>query len=125
MVRIDKKIEYALIILKHMKYNLDKLTKVRDISDKYLLSFDMVAKVMRSLNINKIISSRPGNKGGSKLNNIDINLLELSKAINGSNKFAKCIEKSCNSKCSIRSSILSLDLYLRKFISSIKIEEIL
>lgn len=124
MIMIDKKIEYTLIILKYMK-DKNEMISARDISDKYLIPFDTVAKIMKILNNNKIIVSKVGNKGGSKLNNFNLDLLELNKIVKGNTKFIKCIGDECDIKCNIKSLIKNLNLHFENFLSSIKIQEIL
>ncbi len=130
MIKIDKKIEYALIILKHFKNNSKEMFSAKDISDKYNLPFDMVAKVMQNFAQNGILEVRYGNKGGYFLSffNSKINLLELSEMILGPLKITKCLKNGeCNviDKCNIKSSITSLNQKFLNMLKAVSIEEII
>ena len=58
MLKINRKVEYALMILKHMKESdAGSLFNAKDIGEKYSASFDVVAKVMQQLSGNGILAS--------------------------------------------------------------------
>lgn len=130
MIKIDKKIEYALIVLKHFKNNPQELFSAKDISDKYNIPFDMVAKVMQIFSQKNILDVKYGNKGGYFLSctNLEINLLDLSEMILGPLKITKCLKNGkCNveDKCNIKSSIGNLNRRFLEMLKAVSIKEII
>jgi DNA-binding IscR family transcriptional regulator len=49
MVKFSKKLEYSLIALRHISVSEDKITRVRDISEKYNIPHDLLAKIIFAL----------------------------------------------------------------------------
>ena len=66
MLKINKKVEYALMALKFMAEEkaIGKITSAREICDKFNTPFDTTAKVMQAMNHHKILNSVKGTKGG-------------------------------------------------------------
>ena len=59
MLKITKKVEYALIVLKYMgEHPFGELHSAREICDKFKLPFDTTAKVMQSMNNKGLLNSR-------------------------------------------------------------------
>ena len=68
MLRINKKVEYAMMVLKFLADKPhDELVTARDICNKFSTPFDSTAKVMQKLNSAKILNSVKGIKGGYSL----------------------------------------------------------
>ena len=65
MLKINKKVEYALIALKLMlEKEQGELTTAREVSDKFHTPFDTTAKVMQMMNSARMLESVKGVKGG-------------------------------------------------------------
>ena len=65
MIRISKKVEYALIALLHIaKKSSGELTTARELSDKFSISLELMGKILQSLVKNGMIVSVQGVKGG-------------------------------------------------------------
>lgn len=132
MLKINKKIEYALIVLKHMALkNAEELTSAREISDLYKTPFDTTAKIMQTLNRHKVLSSNQGVNGGYKLaiNLNEINYINLSEMIE-----KKDFNMSCEGPnglcdlydvCNIKSPISAINHKLREFFNQMSIQELL
>lgn len=112
MFKIDRKIEYSLIILRYFKsLNGNTLVSANEISQKYSIPFDMASSVMRLLAKSSILGSKHGLKGGYYLQSLpeSYSLLELSKAILGNIAIVNCLKKTpnCNleKKCNIKNSV--------------------
>lgn len=94
MVKINKKIEYALMALKHMHDKVDQedLTSAREICDRYQTPFDTTAKVMQSMNLAGILRSVKGVKGGYTLaKKLDqITFQEICLIIEGKTSYIGC-----------------------------------
>lgn len=135
MLKINKKIEYALIALKHMaiKDLKDKssLTTAREISDLYKTPFDTTAKIMQSLNNAGVLSSNQGVKGGYQLtkNLKEINYIEFAEIIE-----KKKFEFSCEGPkgicdlfdcCNIKTPLQAMNLKLKEFFLNVSLYDLL
>ena len=130
MFKINKKVEYALIVLKHFeKLDKDELITARLVCDTYHTPFDTTSKVMQIMNNHQILESSQGVKGGYRVS-IDLqqlNYLQLIEIIEG-----KEITKDCNSancaiveSCNITGPIKKLNEYLMYFFKGLSIKELL
>lgn len=130
MIKISKKIEYALMVLKHMRgIESAQQTTAREICDLYKAPFDTISKVMQTLAKHNILHSNQGATGGYTLtqNLESISYSKLVEIIEGRSKAKDCIELNCNlfSSCNIISPIRKLNHRLSDFISSISLAELL
>ena len=126
MLKVDKKIEYALMVLKHMK--MDKVTKAKEISSQYGLPLPMLAKVMYKLASGGFLDSKKGVDGGFTINKGDFNLLNLVELMSGPVECVKCqrtgFECVHSNSCTISNSMKRLNDRLVDFCKNIKIEEL-
>lgn len=90
MLKITKKVEYALIALKFMAQRCAngenvELTSARELCDQFGMPFDTMAKVLQAMNQANWLTSVKGIKGGYTLNAdlSRISFMELSRAIEG------------------------------------------
>ena len=60
MLKITKKVEYALIAIKHLSDNPKKLSSVSDISMTYGIPREILAKTMQTLAKENIVESVKG-----------------------------------------------------------------
>jgi Rrf2 family protein len=130
MIKLNKKVEYALMVLKHMADKGDgELSTAREICDKYNIPFDTTAKVMQQMNNADILLSTKGVKGGYTLNtNLDhISYLQLSELVEGKNISIDCEDSNCSliSTCNISRPIKRLNEYLMYFFKDLTLKELL
>ncbi len=139
MLKINKKVEYALIALKFMsdkqstKVNGEIcLTSAREICDEFNTPFDTTAKVMQIMNNHNILNSVKGIKGGYSLKKSleEITYMELARLI----EEKKEIGRVCSSdkgtcelfgKCNISSPVENLNRKLNTFLESLTLHELL
>lgn len=130
MLKINKKVEYALIALKQM---LDKsegdLTTAREISDRFSTPFDTTAKVMQLMNNAGILESIKGVKGGYYLTD-DLNslsYLKLAELIEGKPLSMDCSAMKCSliGTCNITGPVTRLNTYMDAFLRSLSVRELL
>ena len=104
MIKLNRKVEYGLVALKHMHNKPDgELTSVREICTRYGTPFDPVAHVMRILNAEGVVQSEQGAHGGYRLQSgfSDISLASFIEMIEGSQlAFAECLRAE-DSRCQI------------------------
>ncbi|MGE0267165.1 MAG: Rrf2 family transcriptional regulator [Candidatus Omnitrophota bacterium] len=133
MFKINRKIEYALIALKHMSHKSPgQLTSAKEICDIYKTPFDPTSRVLQIMTQQEILQAEQGAKGGYQIirDLTKLSLCDLSLMIVGPIEIANCFhgEYSCceiNHTCHIISPMLSLNENINKLFSSISIGELL
>lgn len=130
MVKINKKVEYALMVLKYMSdKNDNELVTARDICGKFNIPFDTTAKVMQQMNNVGILHSTKGVKGGYtlKANLENISYLQLAELIERKKVSADCINSNCSliETCNITKPISRLNTYLMYFFQDLTLKDLL
>lgn len=133
MNKINRKVEYALIGLKHMRAKQPgELTSVKEIATLYGVPFEATSKVMQVLASGGVIRSEQGAHGGYQvvrdLNRVS--LFEIMEIVVGRVEIAKClheVENTCDLKttCNVISPISSLNRRLIDFYKSLMVGELL
>ncbi len=130
MIRISKKVEYALMALKFISNSNHKPVTAREISDTNNIPYDLLSKILQKLKNENILSSYQGMNGGYFLSKRtdEIPLYSLMSAIEGDPVIVECLNESalkdcCHlDTCSIKSPLTKLqkeveELFKRKTIS--------
>lgn len=135
MIKINKKVEYALIALKYMathKPAAHDLTSAREICDRFKTPFDTTAKVLQVMNNNGLLNSTKGIKGGYSLAKPlrEITFTELALMIEGIGEVKKFCESSkglCDLYhiCNIVSPIDTLNNKINNFLNQLTLEDLL
>lgn len=130
MVKINKKVEYALMVLKHMSEKEPKdLTSAREICDKFNIPFDTTAKVMQQMNNVGILHSTKGVKGGYTLEaDLErVSYLQLAELVEGKSVTANCENQKCSliETCNITLPIKKLNQHLMYFFQGLTLKELL
>jgi Rrf2 family protein len=130
MLKINKKVEYSLMVLKHLT-DSDKGSHItaREICDKYSTPFDTTSKVMQVMSQKGILTSIQGQKGGYKLST-DLNhvsYLELVEIIEGKKINKDCLSSNCSliDSCNITGPVEKLNQYLLYFFRGLSLHELL
>ena len=130
MIKINRKVEYALMVLKLMKdKSEEELTTAREVCDRFQTPFDTTAKVMQLMNSANILKSHKGVKGGYTLakNLSDVTYLELVQLIEGKSFMMDCHQGPCDlyQSCNISQPIKRLNDYLITIFSTLSLNELL
>lgn len=130
MIKINRKVEYALMALKMMKEkHHDDLTTAREVCDRYETPFDTTAKVMQQMNGAGILHSLKGVKGGYTLAKdlSDVTYMELVELIEGKSFIMDCHEGPCEliHKCNITQPIKRLNDYIINIFNTLTLNELL
>lgn len=130
MIKINRKVEYALMVLKLMnERETTTLTTAREVCDLFNTPFDTTAKVMQQLNNEGILHSHKGVKGGYTLaRHLDqISYKELVEMIEGRKFMMDCHEGPCEmlGTCNISQPIKRLNDYLITIFNSLTLSELL
>lgn len=132
MLKINKKVEYALMVLKYMgEKNPKDIISAREVCDKFQIPFDTTAKVMQSMNNHQLLQSVKGIKGGYTLEKslTEFNYTDLVEMIEGKNPDSFCVTNKgvcgLHSTCNIISPVERLNQLLNDYLSSLTLQEIL
>lgn len=134
MLKINKKVEYALMALKFMadKNDHSALVSAREICDLFETPFDTTAKVMQVMNNHDILKSVKGIKGGYSLNKplTAITYMELVRMIEGREEIGRVCSNhkgTCEliGKCNISTPVEVLNRKLNSFLENLTLSELL
>lgn len=106
MVRFSKKIEYSLLALRYIAGSKDEIITAKEISNKYNIPHELLAKILQRLKKEKILISNQGVKGGYKISRPlnEISLSELIEKIEGKTALVECMHSDNLSECFISDS---------------------
>jgi len=131
MLKITKKIEYALIVLRHLnEFKEDEISfSAKEIALKYSLPFQNLAKTMQALAKLNYLTSFQGQRGGYTLNKgFDcVSLGDFVESLEGPIGLVDCmLEKNClaEENCNIKSPIIRVNNNLKYALSSIPMSDI-
>ena len=128
MLKITKKTEYALIALSHIASN-DALVRSIDISEKYSIPKELMAKTLQLMAKVGYIKAIKGPNGGyqSNINLDDISLKKFIESIEGPLGLIDCqISEECTQIdfCNIKKPIKRINDNLLNFLDNISLIEI-
>lgn len=135
MIKINRKVEYALMVLKLMKEkHVHELTTAREVCDQFETPFDTTAKVMQLMNNAGILHSQKGVKGGYTLSRdlSQVTYMELVELIEGKSFMMDCHDRGdvrgpCEliHKCNISQPIKRLNDYIINIFNTLTLNELL
>ena len=133
MNRIHRKVEYALIALKHMRQKPgEELTTVKEICHKYGCSFDTTSRVLQTLVQKGLLKSQQGALGGYSIQKDlnEITLHDLIEILVGPIAVVKCLDTNkgrCNieANCNVIAPLAHLNQQIIEFYNGINIDEML
>lgn len=130
MIKINRKVEYGLMVLKLMKdRSPSELTTAREVCDKFHTPFDTTSKVMQLMNSAGLLHSHKGVKGGYTLARdlSEVSYVELVQLIEGKSFMMDCHEGPCDlfHSCNIAQPIRRLNDYIINIFSTLTLNELL
>ncbi len=130
MFKLNRKVEYALIALKHMVHKRPgELTTAKEIADTYGCSFDTVARVLQIMAQKNWLQSAQGSTGGYLIVKDlgKVSFYDLSEALLGPMKLVRCISSSCKikSSCNIVSPVQNLNQHLIELYQGLSVHQLL
>ncbi len=92
MVRISKRVEYALIAVQFMAREPERLVSARDLCETLALPSGLIAKILQRLAAAGVLESEQGAGGGYRLvrDPESLSFLELSEAVEGRMRLSAC-----------------------------------
>ena len=103
MLRLSKKVEYALMALRFIVISDENIITAKEISTKYSIPHELLAKILQKLKKEQILESIKGVKGGYRLarDPDNIKLTDLIKILDGDFSITECIHGQSEDDCSM------------------------
>lgn len=132
MLKLSKKAEYGLIALRHIASRNNQISTVKEISDRYAIPNDVLAKVMQKLTRGKIIVSHQGAMGGYSLARSanEISIMDVLSIVEGTPVgIAQCFAEepsNCSifGNCTIKNPLGKIQHNLESVFTTMKVSEI-
>jgi len=132
MFKINRKIEYALIALKHLSHNPKQLVSAKEICDTYKTPFDTTSRVLQIMAQNGILKAEHGAHGGYEIakNLSEIPFLKLAEMLVGPIQIAICFHgnySQCEltAGCNVIAPMLNLNERMYDLFKTISVQELL
>ncbi len=132
MLKLSKKVEYGLIAIRHIASMNNQISTVKEISDRYNIPGDVLAKVMQKMTRGKLILSHQGAMGGYSLARSanDISVMDVIGIVEGTQMgIAQCFAEApenCSifANCTIKNPLGKIQHNLVHVFASMKVSEI-
>ncbi|HOK14829.1 MAG TPA: Rrf2 family transcriptional regulator [Candidatus Kapabacteria bacterium] len=115
MIKLSKKVEYAILALQYIAENSSKTNTAKEIAENLTLPYEFLSKLLQTLMKKGLLVSQLGVKGGYKLAKqiSEITVEELMNALDERSNIVDCADgdSNCCSRteiCDIRSPIMNL-----------------
>jgi Rrf2 family protein len=132
MFKINKKVEYALMALKHMyEKKPGELTSVKEICEKYGSPFDVTSRSMQKMVAGGLLKSEKGAHGGYTLikDLESVNFLSFMEMVVEPVTLVNCAGKDykCTlaGSCNVITPMINLNDKMRDFFSTISLKVLL
>jgi len=133
MLRIPKSVDYGVLILLTLYENRGQLLNAKEIAQHCGVSHQQVAKLLKLLLKNELVSSRQGARGGYMLPDQAgrISLEQIYLALEGPFSFAECMDRpsaelgcKVDAICRLKPHLVVLDQAIRSVCRSLTIQDI-
>lgn len=133
MFKINRKLEYALISLRHMSAKTPgQLTSAKEICDIYHTPFDPTSRVLQVLAQHEIVRAEQGARGGYQIlkDLSKISLFDLTQIVEGPMQIVDCFhlkysECDMTSSCNVISPMLNLNEKIADLFKTINVKELI
>ena len=130
MLKITRKVEYALIALRHMQEKeKDELTNAKEIAEQYAMPVEILAKTLQHLAREKIVEAVQGPHGGYRIKKCleDINMKDFFEKMEGPLGIMDCyFDSDCTliPMCNIRTPIQRINDSMRLMFENMSVGDI-
>src|SRR5882672_842547 len=133
MFKINRKLEYALISLRHMSAKAPgQLTSAKEICDIYHTPFDPTSRVLQIMAQHEIVRAEQGAHGGYQIlkDLSKVTLQDLTRIIEGPLQIVNCFHGNyshCDitGSCNVISPMLNLNERIAAFFNTINVKELI
>jgi len=129
MLKLTRKLEYALIALRHMQDKGDAFISAKEIADMYLIPRELLAKTLQQMVKLNYIDAAQGPRGGYRMQKglIEISLTQFIEDMEGPIGLVDCtINSDCVQldNCNIRMPIKQINSNIREIFNGIRVGDI-
>ena len=129
MLKLTRKLEYALIALRHMQDKRDTFISAKEIADMYLIPQELLAKTLQQMAKLNYIKATQGPRGGYQLRKglTKISLTQFIEDMEGPIGIVDCnLNSDCIQldNCNIRLPIKQINNNIRTIFNGIRIGDI-
>ena len=129
MLKLTRKLEYALIALRHMHMKGDILSSTKEIAEMYTIPRELLAKTLQQMARLKYIAAVQGSQGGYRIYKTltNISLTQFVEELEGPLGMVNCsISNDCIQldNCNIRMPINKINDNIRSIFNDIPITDI-
>ena len=129
MLKLTRKLEYALIALRHMQDKGDSLSSAREISDMYLIPHELLAKTLQQMTRLNYIKAAQGPLGGYRIRKglTEISMTQFMEDLEGPIGIVDCnINSDCIQldNCNIRMPLKQINSNIRAIFNEIRVGDI-
>jgi Rrf2 family nitric oxide-sensitive transcriptional repressor len=133
MFKINRKLEYALISLRHMSSKAPgQLTSAKEICDIYRVPFDPTSRVLQIMAQHEIVRAEQGAHGGYQIlkDLSKLSLHDLTQMIEGPIQIVNCFHGNyahCDiiSSCNVISPMLNLNEKIAALFQTINVQDLI
>jgi len=133
MFKINRKLEYALIALRHMSAKSPgQLTSAKEICDIYHAPFDPMSRVLQIMAQHQVLRAEQGAHGGYQIlkDLSKVTLQDLTEMIEGPTQIVNCFHGNyshCDitASCNVISPMLNLNERIDAFFNTINVQELI
>ncbi|MFP4529418.1 MAG: RrF2 family transcriptional regulator [Candidatus Kapaibacterium sp.] len=135
MLRLSKKVEYAILALQYMGARKGELVSAKEMSEFLNISFEFLSKTLQALMKGGLVKSQQGIKGGYQMTRdpSEISIADVIRSVDGKTGLVECISKDkegCDrvEDCTIRTPILKMhkrvsQIFAKTTIADLLVEE--
>jgi len=129
MLKLTRKLEYALIALRHMQDKGDTFISAKKISDMYLIPQELLAKTLQQMVKLNYIKAAQGPRGGYRIRKglSEISMTQFMEDLEGPIGIVDCnINSDCIQldNCNIRLPIKQINNNIRAIFNEIRVGDI-
>ena len=129
MLKLTRKLEYALIALRHMQNKGESLSTTKEISDMYAIPQELLAKTLQQMARLEYINAVQGPHGGYRVHNtmLKISLTKFIEDLEGPMGMVDCsVTSDCIqlNTCNIRQPINQINDNIRSIFNRINLSDI-
>ena len=129
MLKLTRKLEYALIALRHMQDKRDTFISAKEIAGMYLIPQELLAKTLQQMAKLNYIKAAQGPRGGYRIRKglTEISLTQFVEELEGPFGMVNCsISTDCIqfNNCNIRMPINKINQNIRSIFNDIPITDI-
>ena len=129
MLKLTRKLEYALIALRHMQDKRDTFISTKEIAGMYLIPHELLAKILQQMAKLNYIKAARGSRGGYRIRKglTEISLTQFVEELEGPFGMVNCsISSDCIqlNNCNIRMPINKINDNIRSIFNDITITDI-